>query len=235
MLEEKPLLNNDELRELHGAEYVKAYEMQSLNRLLRLRKYFDLTKESVVVDFACGNAMLLDVIHDCINEYHGVDFSTEMIASAKKRAERSAFFNSHFYEENIHIFANKNTTRFDAAFAMDFSEHVFDDEWVKILTSIKKTLKPRGVLYLHTPNGEYFIEMLKSKGILKQIPQHVAVRTPAHNLKLLSEAGFENVTIKYLPHYEWRQKPFEIFSYIPLVGRYFKARLFISAKIATDN
>lgn len=228
--ENPPMLNNKKLREMHGAEYVKVYEKTPLNRLLRLRKYFELTKESVIVDFACGNAMLLEIIHDRIKEYHGVDFSTEMIASARKRSAKLFFTNSYFYEEDIITFAKKNISRFDAAFAMDFSEHVFDEEWIGLLTSIKKTLKPQGVLYLHTPNGEYFIEILKNMGVFKQIPQHVAVRSPAHNLKLLSEAGFENVKIIYLPHYEWRQKPFELLSYIPLVGRYFKARLFIRAK-----
>jgi 2-polyprenyl-3-methyl-5-hydroxy-6-metoxy-1,4-benzoquinol methylase len=235
MIEEKSLLNNEKLREMHGAEYVKVYEKTPINRLMRLRKYFDLTKESVIVDFACGNAMLLEVLHDCIKEYHGVDFSSEMIASAKKRSEKLSFYNSHFYEEDINTFANDNISRFDAAFAMDFSEHVFDNEWVSILSSIKKTLKPQGILFLHTPNGEYFIEILKSKGLLEQIPQHVAVRGAAHNLKLLSEAGFQNVKVNYLPHYEWRQKPFEILAFIPLVGRYFKARLFIRAKVGLDK
>jgi 2-polyprenyl-6-hydroxyphenyl methylase / 3-demethylubiquinone-9 3-methyltransferase len=229
------LISNEMLREMHGAEYVNTFENMPLNRLVRLGKYFDLTKESVIVDFACGNAMLLEALHDRIKEYHGVDFSSEMIASAKRRSERHSFLNSHFYEEDIHAFANNNLGKFDAAFAMDFSEHVFDDEWAKILASIKKTLKPQGVLYLHTPNGEYFIEILKNKGILEQFPQHVAVRGAAHNLKLLNEAGFKDVEIVYLPHYELRQKPFEILAYIPLVGRYFKARLFIKAKLGVGK
>lgn len=231
MTRKKVLLDNEKLREMHGAEYVNAFERMPLNRLMRLRKYFSLTKESVIVDFACGNAMLLEVLHDRIKEYHGVDFSTEMIASAKKRAKKLAFINAYFHEEDISNFAEKNPGKFDAAFAMDFSEHVFDDEWVKILTSIKKTLKPEGVLYMHTPNGEYFIEILKNKGILKQFPQHVAVRGAPHNLKLLNKAGFNYVEINYLPHYEWRQKLFAILAYVPLVGRYFNARLFIRAKL----
>ncbi|MDD5267453.1 MAG: class I SAM-dependent methyltransferase [Methylococcales bacterium] len=235
MIEEKQLLNNEKLREMHGTEYVNTYEKKPLNRLIRLRKFFDLTKESIIVDFACGNAMLLEVLHDCIKEYHGVDFSTEMIASAKKRSEKLSFFNSYFYEDDINIFSNKNISRFDAAFAMDFSEHVLDDEWVKILSSIKKTLKLKGVLYLHTPNGEYFIEILKNKGILKQFPQHVAVRGAEHNLKLLIDAGFKIVKIDYLSHYEWRQKPFALLGVIPFIGKYFKARLFIKAETAIND
>jgi hypothetical protein len=113
---------------------------------------------------------------------------------------------------------------------MDFSEHVFEYKWAEILTSIKKTLKPQGVLYLHTPNGEYFIEILKNKGVLAQYPEHVAVRGPGHNLTLLNDAGFKNIKIDYLAHYEWRQKPLALLGHIPFIGRYFKARLFIRAE-----
>lgn len=230
MAKNKSIFDGASPKELHGLEYVSRYEKKPLSRLKRLNKYFDLKAGAIVVDFGCGNAMLLELLHDSIAEYHGVDFSTEMIGAAKKRVERLQCKGARFYENNIKEFSEKNQNRFDMAFAMDFSEHVYDEEWIEILRAMKKTLKPNGVLYLHTPNGNYFIEILKNRGILSQLPEHVAVRTPEHNLRLLGEAGFQNVSIKLLPHYEWRQKIFVLFGLLPGIGKYFKARIFIKAE-----
>jgi hypothetical protein len=46
---------------------------------------------------------------------------------------------------------------------MDFSEHVYDDDWLKILSSIKNSIKSGGSLYLHTPNSLFFVEQMKEK------------------------------------------------------------------------
>lgn len=229
MPEIKSVPDRELLKELHGAKYVSIYEKKPLSRLKRLTKYFELKENACVVDFACGNAMLLELLHDSIAEYHGVDFSAEMIGAAKKRVERLTFESAYFYENDIKDFSGKHKNQFDVAFAMDFSEHVYDKDWIEILRAIRDTLKPNGILYLHTPNGNYFIEILKNRGILTQFPEHVAVRSPEHNLRLLDEAGFQNISIKLLAHYEWRQKPFALLGLFPGLGKYFKARIFIKA------
>lgn len=224
---------NKILEDLYDKKYVADYEEKPLSRLKRLTKHFNLTEESVVADFACGNAMLLEVIHSSIKEYHGIDFSVEMIDAAKKRAKKLSLEDSFFYNEEIENFSNKNIGKFNCAFALDFSEHVYDDDWLRILSAIKKTLKPNGVLYLHTPNGEYFIEKLKNIGVLAQFPQHVAVRNAFDNIRLLEKAGYE-VKIQYLSHYEVRQKPFALLGILPIIGKFFKARIFITATAIKD-
>jgi len=61
---------------------------------------------------------------------------------------------------------------------MDFSEHVYDEEWREILRGIRSALKPTGRLYLHTPNAEFILEIMKARNlILARQPEHVAVRT----------------------------------------------------------
>lgn len=223
-------LSDANLLELHSGDYVRKYEKKPISRLRRLKKHFDLGSEKKIVDYACGNAMLLEVLDGNFKEYHGVDFSEDMLIAAKKRSGRMTFCPSmFFYRENIFDFAAKNYDQFDLAFALDFSEHVADDEWIKILLAIRSSLKSGGVLYLHTPNLEYFIEFFKHKGILQQYPEHIAVRTLDHNLRLLKEAGFSSCEAKFLAHYEWRQKPFGLLGHFPWIGRYFKARIFISA------
>ncbi|MCI0575508.1 MAG: class I SAM-dependent methyltransferase, partial [Chloroflexi bacterium] len=57
------------------------------------------------------------------------------------------------------------------------------------------------ILYLHTPNGRYVLELLKKKRILKQSLGHVAVREAQEYKALLAQVGFAAVDIRYLPHY----------------------------------
>jgi 2-polyprenyl-6-hydroxyphenyl methylase/3-demethylubiquinone-9 3-methyltransferase len=173
--------------------------------------------------------MMLSVLHNNIFEYHGVDFSEEMIASAENRSKQLEFTNRKFYVQDIVEFAKEHKQQFDVAFAMDFSEHVCDKDWVGILKAIRSSLKLGGKLYMHTPNAEYAIEILKDIGVLKQFPEHIAVRDANENVALLKQANFIDIEVVFLPHYELRQQWVHWFSFLPVIGGYFQARLFIKA------
>ena len=69
-----------------------------------------------------------------------------------------------FHCTDIVAFCARHPNHFDAAFALDFSEHIYDDQFLRIFRAIHGSLKPGGSLYLHTPNAEYFMERLRSAG-----------------------------------------------------------------------
>jgi cyclopropane fatty-acyl-phospholipid synthase-like methyltransferase len=229
-MSEKKMKSSEGLRNLYGKEYVEKFaKTQSPKRLKRLIKYFQVKPHFDVIDFACGNGLLLSHVAPQVNKYVGIDFSEVFIRDAIKRKEHMGISNAEFYCEDILIFCKKHPRAFDCGFAMDFSEHVFDEEWVELLSSMRKSLKPGGRLYLHTPNLEFFLELMKDKNIIfKQFEEHVAVRTPEANINLLKQAGFQIKTVSLLPHYNII-KIVHILSFIPFVGRYFKARIFIEA------
>ena len=222
------LRNNS--KELYGKKYVERFlKTQSFYRLKRLMKYVHLRKDFHVIDFACGSGMLLPHLAPNVTSYVGVDFSEEFIVEAKERKRVLGVTNAEFYCENIIYFCESHLESFDCAFAMDFSEHVYDDEWVKILDSIKKSLKPGGSLYLHTPNSLFFLELMKERSfILRQFEEHVAVRTPEENIKLLKTTGYKIKRVLLIPHYNIF-RIIHLISYIPFIGKYFKARIFIEA------
>ena len=187
------LLSDEQLREIYRGDYVERYERKSLARLARLMPSTPLAAGDVVADFGCGNGMLLDLVHDRVRAYHGVDFSAEFIASARRRAERLGAANARFHVSSIEDFCRRHCDTFDVAFAMDLAEHVYNPSWLAILGAIRSSLKPGGRLYLHTPNARFIIEILKARGVLRQHPGHVGVRDAAANRALPEQAGFERV------------------------------------------
>jgi 2-polyprenyl-6-hydroxyphenyl methylase / 3-demethylubiquinone-9 3-methyltransferase len=220
----------EELKILHGKNYVEIFEKeQSPFRLKRLLDSINLDKSNKVIDFACGNGMLMPLIAYRVAQYTGVDFSEEFIKSAQNKMQSLSIDNAQFVCSDIIDFCSKNNGIFDVAFAMDFSEHVYDSDWLNILCSIKKSLKPEGKLYLHTPNADFFLEKMKANNfIVKQFPEHIAVRSPSENKIILEKAGFHVTDMKLIPHYNVLRflHPLSLF---PLIGKYFKARIFIEA------
>jgi 2-polyprenyl-3-methyl-5-hydroxy-6-metoxy-1,4-benzoquinol methylase len=216
--------------ELHSGEYVAKYNKKPLDRVRRLLPYMRVTDDEELADFACGNGMLLHALGARKGMYHGVDFSRDFIASANDWAEREGLQNYRFYCEDIIQFCARHQSRFDCAATLDFSEHVADTEAVEIYSAIRTSLKPGGRLFLHTPNLDFFVELMKDRGIIPQFPEHIAVRNGAQTVALLEAAGFHkrSTTTRYLPHYNVLRH-LQPLAHAPLVGKYFRARLWIEA------
>lgn len=223
----KNKLDKSQLRDIYTGEYVKAYHKTDNNRLGRLVDFFDLKPSDIIADYACGNGLLLEVVHDKIQEYFGVDFSEEFISEAKSRAEGKNIKNGTFVKNDIINFCKEHEDKFDKAFALDFTEHIYDDEFNEIFTSIKASVKKDGKLFIHTPDGDYFLEILKKNGLLRQTSGHVAVRSSKQYIDLLKKIGYTHIEVIHLPHYIRSLSRFHFLSKIPLTGKYFNARLLI--------
>ncbi|MBI4843734.1 MAG: class I SAM-dependent methyltransferase [Nitrospirae bacterium] len=221
--------SKETVEQLYGKKYVELYKQQSPLRLAKLLKYIKLNKTFIVADFACGGGMLMELIAPKVKSYIGIDFSEPSIKAANERKERSLIKNAEFMCADINKFCQNHPNTFDVGFALDFSEHVYDAELAQLLRSIRTSIRPNGKLYLHTPNAEFFLEMMKSRNfIVKQFPEHIAVRTPEQNLSILREAGFKIEHVWLIPHYNIL-KCLHPLSYIPTIGEYFKARILIEA------
>ncbi len=218
------------MKKMYSKDYVESFNSgQSPYRLGRLLKYLELSDEFIVADFGCGNGMLLDYIKDMVQSYFGVDFSPHFINVARNRQAIKGISNADFFCESIESFCSRYPEKFDAGFVMDFAEHVYDEDWLDILTAIWCSLKPGKKLYLHTPNAEFFVEKMKKWNfLLRQFKEHVAVRDVQENVRMLESVGFSVSSVLLLPHYNIL-RCIHILSFIPLIGKYFKARIFIIA------
>lgn len=218
----KDIISDDQLNHPN----FKSYRRQK-KRLQRLIKYIQFKRNFDVAEFGSGNGLWGDLIHEKVNSYVGVDFSESFINLAKRRHRSLNIYNSQFYCNDIVEFSKENKNKYDQAFSMDFSEHVYDEEFVSIFSSMKNTLKEGGKLYIHTPNGNYLLELFKKWGILKQSKGHIGIRNDLEHINLLKKIGFKSVKVQYLPHYIGLLSFFHFISFLPGIGKYFKARLFI--------
>ncbi len=218
----------EESKKLHSGAYVEMYEKKPISRIKRLISMMDISGDESIADFACGNAMLLPLVATKVNHYYGVDFSEDFIEAAIRRANAGGIKNCSFYCMDIVSFCNNHPTSFDIATAMDFSEHIDDDDFSRIFSAIYRSLKPGGKLFMHTPNLDFFVERLKQKGVLRQFPEHIAVRNAAQNVSILERCGFtkSNIHVRHIAHYNVL-KVLHPLSALPSIGQFFSARLFI--------
>lgn len=215
---------SNELKKLYNKDYVDKFQFQDPNRIKRLLNLIAFNAKDLVLDIGCGDGALSAYIHNEIKEYIGLDFSENFVERAN---DLRHFDNVRFVCSELSQFSKVSNEKFDKIFLLDISEHVFDDEFIDILRAAKSLLNQSGKIYIHTPNGDYLIEQLKDWGILKQFPEHVAVRNYKEYRHLLKKADIFNVEVKFLAHYDKLLKNFHFLSFIPFLGRFFKARIFL--------
>jgi 2-polyprenyl-3-methyl-5-hydroxy-6-metoxy-1,4-benzoquinol methylase len=223
-------LTEDELRAIYDQGYVDEYDPHAVQRIGRLVPLFGLSGTERVADFGCGNGTLLELVSDRVAQYHGVDFSDAFVHEARRRQAARGFRHATYHCGDIVAFCADHPEQFDVAFAIDFIEHIYDDQLLRIGAAIRGALKPGGVCYVHTPNGEYFMERFRRWGILHQIEGHVGVRDAAQYERLLADCGFSEVRVQYLSHYLRVAGTLHGLGALPIIGRHFRARLFLTCR-----
>ena len=223
-------LSIEERQALHSGRYLESSDLRSPQKLRLLMGRMKLDVSQDVVDFGCGNAVLLDFVAERVGSYTGVDFSQDSIDAAMRRSARLGTENARFECRSLVDFASQHIAAFDVGFALDLSEHVYDEEWQDQVDAMFRVLKPGGRFYLHTPNADFLLEIMKRHDfILRQFPEHIAVRGAADNRRFLDRAGFRDIAVHFIPHYNLLRCLHPL-SRLPGIGRYFEARLFIEAR-----
>lgn len=224
-------LSEEERRNLHSGDYVSVLENLPLSRLERLLPYLDLRPSYRAVDFACGAGNFAELIHSRVEWVDGVDFAPDFIDTARRRAAERAIENVSYHCQDIVVFCDAHRSEYDVVTAIDFSEHIYDEDFVRIFGGAFNSLKPGGCLYIYTPNLTFFWERMKDVGLAKQFPQHIAVRDAQQNIDLLERCGFarHNIQLRFLAHFNVLRSVHWL-SHLPRIGKYFQAKLLIACR-----
>lgn len=179
---------------------------------------------------ALGDVCFLLAPH--VKEAVGVDASPRAIELARARASDRGFENVRFVAGDVADLGAVADGSVDVAGAFDLLEHVDDETVRRMLRSLVRVLKPGGVFVAYTPNREHYVERLKARNVvLKQFPEHIAVRRPREIRRLIEGAGWRVRSLTYSP------APFPVVRWlerallpIPVLGRPFRYRILVRAE-----
>jgi ubiquinone/menaquinone biosynthesis C-methylase UbiE len=167
-----------------------------------------------------------------VRDVVGLDASDDALALAERARLANGIGNVSFAKGDVADLSLFPDASFDAVAAIDLVEHVDDPTLVSMLAESRRVLKPGGRLGLYTPDRAHYVERLKAHDVLlRQFPQHIAVRRAGAYRRFLADAGFA------LEFDTWSVSPFPLVRQVeralaplPLVGETFRYRILMRAR-----
>ena len=130
--------------DIFDKEAGRYYRIQK-KKIEKILKLLEEHKEGNILDIGCGDGLITSLIAERTGaRAYGVDISRKAVIKAKKRGITAKVMNV-----DRHRFPFKEKT-FDFVFCGDLLEHLYDTE--KLLSNIKKVLKPNGYVIISVPN-----------------------------------------------------------------------------------
>ena len=178
---------------------------------------------------ALGDVCFLLAPH--VKDVIGVDASPRAIEIAEKRRRDRSLTNVRFLRADVAELSGVPDARVDVAGAFDLLEHVDDETVRRMLSALRRVLKPGGVFVAYTPNREHYVERLKAVNlVLKQFPEHIAVRRPGEIRRLLEDEGWHVRSLRYspapFPGVRWIERALWR---LPVLGPLFRYRILLEA------
>jgi len=203
--------------------------------ILRLASSGNLpTAERVVLDLGSARGDVCFLLAPRVRKAVGIDASDRAVALAEAERVRRGIENVRFVQGDVASLEPIPDTSIDVAGAFDLLEHVDEATVRGMLRSLRRVLKPGGFLAAYTPNREHYVERMKARGVvLKQFPEHIAVRRPRELRRLLEEEGWRVLELTYstapFPGVRWIEK---LLAPIPGIGSLFRYRILLRARPA---
>jgi 2-polyprenyl-6-hydroxyphenyl methylase / 3-demethylubiquinone-9 3-methyltransferase len=186
----------------------------------------------VVLDLGSARGDVCFLLAPRVRKAIGVDASARAVELAEDERARRGLENVRFVRADVADLKPIPDGSVDVAGAFDLLEHVDDATVRAMLGALRRVLRPGGVLAAYTPNREHYVERLKAHDlVLKQFPEHIAVRRPREIRRLLEEEGWRVLELT------WSTAPFPVVRWleralapIPGIGRLFRYRILLRAE-----
>ena len=187
--------------------------------------------DQVVLDLGSARGDVCFLLAPRVREAIGVDASPRALEIAEAERTRRGLANVRFVRSDVATLEGIPDASIDLAGAFDLLEHVDDETVRQMLRALARVLKPGGVLAAYTPNREHYVERLKAHDfLLKQFPEHIAVRRPREIRRLLEASGWRVLALTYspapFPAVRWIEKALWR---LPGIGRLFRYRILLRA------
>lgn len=141
--------------------------------------------QGALLEIGCGYGYLLDEARPYFQSRVGTDFSPQA-------AKQAATYGAKIYQGDIAGLPPND--RYDCIILAHVIEHVYQP--VPLLRAIREKLKPGGVVAVATPNiGSLWFPLMGRKWSSFKIPEHVAFYNRQTLGRLLTSAGFKDISV----------------------------------------
>jgi ubiquinone/menaquinone biosynthesis C-methylase UbiE len=159
-------------------------------RIANVLKIYTPQKDETVLDLGCGWGTFEFILAPLCKEIIGLDFSSKSIELCDELLEKNPHDNIKFICADA-ADTGLDAESFDLIISADLFEHIYPDDFERILDECKRILKPAGKLSIWTPNRGHFLEILKNHNIiLKRDIAHVDYKKMAGMIASLKKRGF---------------------------------------------
>lgn len=190
--------------------------------------------DRVLLDLGSARGDVCYLVAPHVRKAVGIDASARAVEMAEAERARRGLENVRFVQGDVAELAPIPDGSIDVAGAFDLLEHVDDATVRAMLRALRRVLKPGGFLAAYTPNREHYVERLKAHDlVLKQFPEHIAVRRPREIRRLFEDEGWRVVELSWstapFPLVRWIEK---VLAPLPAIGRLFRYRILLRAEPA---
>lgn len=159
-------------------------------RISKVLQIYKPGKEDSVVDFGCAWGSFSFAAAPLCKKAIGIDFSRKSLEICRELSKKYNFDNVEF------MLADVRDTKlpadcFQAVICADLVEHLYPEDFLKMLSEAKRVLKTGGRLVIWTPHRGHFLEIMKNHDfLLKKDPSHVDYKSMDFLVSSLESAGF---------------------------------------------
>lgn len=167
----------------------------------RITNVFSLLPElrgRTLVDLGCGMGTFTIEAAGRGSTAVGVDPAPAAVQAARRVAAAEGADGAHFIRADAAELPLPAGAA-DVVLAADLTEHLDDVTLARILREAWRCLKPEGTLVLYTPDRQHVFERLRDRGVMKQDPSHIGVRSAAELAEAAENAGFTVARAVWLP------------------------------------
>jgi len=167
-------------------DYLDLHIAESLNLIIQRNN------SKHVLDVGCGTGKLVSYLQKKGYDAHGCDISTEAINFASKINKKGTIIKAS--ATNLPY---KNNS-FDLISVISTIEHLTSKEAGIFLEEAHRILRPKGIIFLITPNFNSPLRFLKgSRWFGYTDPTHITFYTPKSLSRLLKKKNFTNIKSRF--------------------------------------
>jgi 2-polyprenyl-6-hydroxyphenyl methylase / 3-demethylubiquinone-9 3-methyltransferase len=191
----------------------------------------DPSREKVVLDLGSARGDVCFLLAPRVKKAIGIDASPRAVEIAEAERRKRGLENVRFVLCDVATLDPIPSGSIDLAGAFDLLEHIDDETVRQMLRALRRVLKPGGHFAAYTPNREHYVERMKAHDfLLKQFPEHIAVRRPGEIRRLLEGEGWRVAEMRYatapFPLIRWVER---LLWRVPGLGRLFRYRILLKA------